>query len=141
MYMWVPSIASRLCEIFELQHVLNFSMAFSTSSLVTGKLMYSFDNRLISLQKSFLIETTVDFPNAKVLAIVLKEFPVDSLHKEIATLFCTGIDFLNFLSSLLRLGDTKLTSFLNVFRVILKSVFPIFLVAVVTPFSPHFVKS
>ena len=105
MYMWVPSMARRLCGIFELQHVLNFSMAFSTSLLVTGNLMYSFDNCLISLQKSFVMETAVDFPTAKVLAIVLKKFPVDNLHKAIATLFCAEIDFLNFVSSLLRLGD------------------------------------
>ena len=88
--------------------------------------MYSFDNRLIFLQKSFVMETAVDFPTAKVLAIALKEFPVDNLHKAIATLFCTGIDFLNFVSSLLRLGDTKLTSFSNVFPVILKLVFQYF---------------
>ena len=84
--------------------------------------MYSFDNRLSSLQKSFVMGTAVGFPTAKVLPIVLKEFLVDNLHKVIATLFCTGIDFLNFLSSLLRSRDTKL-SFLNVFPVILKSVF------------------
>ena len=88
--------------------------------------MYSFDNQLISFQKSFLMETAVNFLTAKVLAIVLKEFPVDNLHKAVATLFRTGIDFLNFVSSLLRLGDTKLTSFLKVFLVILKSVFQYF---------------
>ena len=53
------------------------------------------------------METGVNFPIAKVLAIVLKEFPVDNLHKAIATFFCTRIDFLSFVSFLLRLEDTK----------------------------------
>ena len=64
--------------------------------------MYSFDKPPISLQKSVVMEAAVDFPTAKVFAIVLKEFPMDNLHQAIATLFCTGIDFLNFVSSLLR---------------------------------------
>ena len=64
--------------------------------------MYSFDKRLIFLQKSIVMKAAVDFPTAKVFAIVLKEFPVDNLHQAIATLFRTGIDFLNFVSSLLR---------------------------------------
>ena len=38
--------------------------------------MYYFDNHLISLQKPFVMETAVDFLTAKVLAIVLKEFPM-----------------------------------------------------------------
>ena len=51
------------------------------------------------------------YPTAKTFAILLNEFPVDSLHIAMATRFSTTIALRNWVSLFIRAGETSRTNF------------------------------
>ena len=97
--------------ILQFTSALDFRIVSAFSQRVTGKLIY-FDDRLFnSLQNSLQIITTVDFPTAKIFAILLNEFPVDSLQMAMAMRFSPVIALRNWVSLFIRPGETNRTNF------------------------------
>ena len=99
------------CGTLQFTSALNFRIASAFSRRVTGKLIYSDDRLFNSLQNSLQIVTAVDLPTVKTFAILLNEFPVDSLQIAMAKRFSTAIVLRNWVSLFIREEETNLTNF------------------------------